>query len=187
MPLSVENFQKQSKQKNTISVKTLVTDALCVTFALMLSYVETFLPPLFFIPGAKLGLANLAVMFCVIRCGFWHGTMVNLGRVLLSFLLFGQVSSLFFSLSGAFCTLCFLFFAARAFDHHIGCLGLSVGSAAFHQLGQLAATALLYAPLTALSFGAWMMVAAMITGSVNGILLWLLLRYTSRLPLGSSY
>ena len=67
MPLSVENFQKQSKQKNTISVKTLVTDALCVTFALMLSYVETFLPPLFFIPGAKLGLANLAVMFCVIR------------------------------------------------------------------------------------------------------------------------
>lgn len=187
MPLSVENFQKQSKQKNTISVQTLVTDALCVTFALMLSYVETFLPPLFFIPGAKLGLANLAVMFCVIRCGFWHGTMVNLGRILLSFLLFGQVSSLFFSLSGALCTLCFLFIAARAFDHHIGCLGLSVGSAAFHQLGQLAATALLYAPLTALSFGAWMMVAAMITGSVNGILLWLLLRYTSRLPLGTSY
>ena len=91
------------------------------------------------------------------------------------------------TLSGAFCTLCFLFFSARAFDHHIGCLGLSVGSAAFHQLGQLAATALLYAPLTALSFAAWMMVAAMITGSVNGILLWLLLRYTSRLPLGSSH
>ena len=53
------------------------------------------------IPGIKLGLANLVVLFLLLHAGVWQALALSLGRVLLSSLLFSGFSGFVFSASGA--------------------------------------------------------------------------------------
>ena len=56
----------------TVASKKLVTMALFITAALMLSYIESLFPFFFGVPGMKLGLANLAVVIVLYYYG-WKG------------------------------------------------------------------------------------------------------------------
>ena len=79
----------------------LVTMALFITAAMMLSYIESLFPFFFGVPGMKLGLANLAVVMALYLYGWREALMVNVLRILLTGLLFGNMFSVLFSLSGA--------------------------------------------------------------------------------------
>ena len=72
--------------------RTITTLALCTALALVLSYLESLLPAPG-VPGVKLGLANLAVLFALYRLGFKEAAAVSLLRVLLVSLLFGHILS----------------------------------------------------------------------------------------------
>ena len=52
--------------------------------ALILSYIESLIPFYFGIPGVKLGLANLAVLFALYRYGWREALLLNLMRILLA-------------------------------------------------------------------------------------------------------
>ena len=77
--------------------KRLAFDAAFVCLALALSYLESFLPPFVF-PGAKLGLTNIALTVCAYRYFVTDAAAVSFCRILISFLLFGNVTSLLFSI-----------------------------------------------------------------------------------------
>ena len=64
--------------------KKLVTLALFVTTALMLSYVESLIPFFFGVPGMKLGLANLAVVIALYFYGWREALVVNVLRIVLA-------------------------------------------------------------------------------------------------------
>ena len=67
---------------------------ICVALAMIFSYVEALLPPIFAaVPGVKLGLANVVVIFMLYCCGAWRAAAVSLIRVLLMALLFGNAFS----------------------------------------------------------------------------------------------
>ena len=74
---------------------------LLVALALILSYLEAQLPAFFAVPGMKLGLPNLVMVFLLYRIGWKETAAVSLVRVLLVSLLFGNAQSLVFSLAGA--------------------------------------------------------------------------------------
>ena len=75
--------------------------ALFTTTALMLSYIESLFPFFFGVPGMKLGLANLAVVVALYFYGWREAFTVNILRIVLSGLLFGNLFSVLFSLGGA--------------------------------------------------------------------------------------
>ena len=89
------------KKKNKISTRTIATYGLLLAAALILSYVESLIPPFFAIPGIKVGLTNLVVLLALYLLGTKSALFLNIIRVLLAGLLFGNAFSLLYSLAGA--------------------------------------------------------------------------------------
>ena len=83
------------------NTKKLTQLALTVSFALILSFIETRIPAFVAIPGVKIGLANIAVIFTLYKFGFKEAIAVSIVRIVLVSILFGSPISLIYSISGA--------------------------------------------------------------------------------------
>ena len=150
----------------------LAADAALLGAALMLSWLEAVLPlggwiPL---PGAKLGLANLAVMAAAAMFSVADAAAVSLSRVLIAGVLFGSVSSLAFSLAGALCALGVLALLG-AVHAPLSWLGVSVLCAAAHNLGQLLCAALWMHTSALFSYAPARLLLAALFGGAVGVLM----------------
>lgn len=150
--------------------RALTRDAMLLALALLLSYVESLVPLSFALPGMKLGLANLAVMYAFFNVGKWHGVAVSLLRVFLVSLLFGSASSFFFALCGALASALVLFLLSLAGDK-LSRIGTSVGCAAAHGVGQVLAAVILYGTAGVISYLPYLLLAALPFGALCGLLL----------------
>ena len=69
--------------------------------AIIFGYVESLVPGFTGIPGIKLGLANLAVLFILDRYSFKEAALVSVVRILVIGFMFGNLFSILYSLAGA--------------------------------------------------------------------------------------
>ena len=145
-------------------------NAAFLSLALILSFVESFLPAAILpLPGFKIGLANLAVLALFYRTERLADTAaVSLCRCLVTFLLFGNVTSLFFSLCGGAMVLLMLALVCRM--RGVSFIGVSVLCAAAHNAGQLLAAVLLTGPAV-LAYLPALFAASAFYGTVNGVIL----------------
>lgn len=164
----------QLRADPTLRIRRLTRDALALALALVLSYLETLLPLGIFLPGLKLGLANLAIMYVFFAVGRADAAIISFLRVVLTSLLFGTVSSFLFSLAGAVLAFLTLLLLSLVSERMIGRLGISVASAAAHVIGQMLAACLLYGTGGLLSLLPWLLVGSVPLGLLNGMLLILL-------------
>ena len=141
-----------------------------LALALLLSYVESLVPLAFALPGMKLGLANLAVMYAFFNVSRLHGVAISLLRVCLVSLLFGQASSFFFALCGACLSALALFLLSLVGDR-LSRIGVSVGCAAAHGIGQVLAAVILYGTAGVVSYLPYLLLAALPFGALCGLLL----------------
>ena len=118
--------------------RTVLLSAL-VAVAMILSYVESLFPPLLAVPGAKVGLSNIATVFALYTLGWQAAIVVSVVRVCLSALLFGNAVALIYSLSGAALALLvmILFYKLDLFSS----VGVSVLGGVAHNAGQVIAAA----------------------------------------------
>ena len=137
--------------------------ALSVSLAMILSFVESLIPPLVAVPGVKIGLANIVTVFLLYTLGWRAAGCVSLIRVLLSALLFGNVQSLIFALSGA--ALSFIVMVVVKKLLPFGKVGVSVLGAVAHNAGQVAA-AVIVMETAAL---AYYFIPLVISGTVAGV------------------
>ena len=147
-------------------------DAMLVAIAMMLSYLEVLLPldALIPLPGFRLGLANIVVLLTFCLISKIDAAIVSALRVLLMGLLFGTVTSLYFSALGAlfsFLTLFLLSKCGRCFSF----IGVSVLCAAAHNCGQMTAAVTLFGTSLIFSYLMVLLVAAIVFGAVVGALL----------------
>ena len=84
-----------------MKTRKLTVMALTTALAMILSFVESQIPAFVAVPGVKMGLANIAVVFALYKLGWKEAVGVSLIRVVLVSILFGTVASLFYSLAGA--------------------------------------------------------------------------------------
>lgn len=115
--------------------KKLVFLSATVAVAMVLSFVESRIPPIVPIPGVKMGLANIAVIFALYRSGIKEAILVSLTRVLLVSLLFGTPSSFLYALCGAILALTVMCLFKRF--SLFGTVGVSVSGGVCHNLGQI--------------------------------------------------
>jgi len=108
---------------------------LLTALAMILSYVETLVPLSVAVPGIKIGLANIAVVFALYRLGWKDAAAVSAVRVLLVSLTFGNAFSMIYSLAGAALSLAAMT-AAKACGR-FGSVGVSVLGGVFHNVGQI--------------------------------------------------
>ena len=156
--------------------KKLVAMALFVTTALMLSYIESLFPFFFGVPGMKLGLANLAVVVVLYDYGWREALTVNVLRIALSGLLFGNLFSLLFSVGGALVSFGSMAAAKRA---GLSLYGVSMAGGVFHNAGQLVMAAFLVRTAAVGYYAPMLLVIGLVTGFLIGVSAGELLR---RLP-----
>lgn len=147
-----------------MKTKAVALYGILLVLALILSYVEALLPLSFTIPGIKLGLPNIVVLFVLYRLGFKSACVVSLLRVILSSLLFGNVMSLAYSLAGAVLSLAVMGLLKKCgkFSH----TGVSVAGGVAHNAGQILVAMAL---LETAEIGYYLPVLC-VTGTVAGIL-----------------
>ena len=81
-----------------------------LAFAMILSYIEVLIPLPIPIPGIKLGLANLAIILILYLYGFKEALLINVVRIILTGLLFTNVSMILYSLAGGLLSLACIFY-----------------------------------------------------------------------------
>ena len=121
------------------------------------------------LPGFKLGLANVVVLWLAVNRGLFDAGAVSLIRVLIVAMLFGSPISFWFSFGGAVCSL--LVVAVLRKVKGLSYIGVSVLSASAHQVGQLLAASVFFGIKTVFSYLPVMLVAAAIFGTICGCLL----------------
>jgi len=138
----------------------------CVLTAasLILSYVEAVLPPIFpAIPGIKVGLHNIVIVFLLYSADFPTALSVSLVRITLASLLFGNPIALVYSAAGALLSLSVMAILKRL--NFLSIVGVSVAGGISHNLGQILAAMLL---LETAAIGYYMTVLA-IAGTLAGL------------------
>lgn len=166
-------------------VRRLSLDAAALALAMGLSYLEFLLPiaavvPL---PGFRLGLANLVLMLAFYLLSPLDAAIVSALRILLSGLLFGSVTSLYFSALGGLLSylVLLLLYCIRA---KCSFVGASILSASAHNAGQIIAAMTLYGALVARSYLPYLLLASIFYGGSLGFLCNLLFARLSRMKEG---
>ena len=151
-------------KKRQKKIRKLTYLSLCTAVALLFSYVEVLIPPLYAaIPGIKLGLPNIAIIFVLYRFGFREAAAVSLLRLIIVAMLFGNSMTFIYSFSGALLSL-FLMALLKKLDF-LSSIGVSVAGGVSHNLGQILVAMLL---LETAEIGYYMIILA-ITGTISGI------------------
>ncbi|MDD6036582.1 MAG: Gx transporter family protein [Lachnospiraceae bacterium] len=137
---------------------------LCTAVALVLAYIEVLLPPLFnAVPGIKIGLPNIIIIFVLYRFGFKEAAVVSLVRMIAVSFMFGNLMALIYSLAGAFLSMLVMVILKKM--RFLSVVGVSVAGGVFHNVGQILAAMLL---LGTTELGYYLIVLT-VTGTVSGI------------------
>ena len=135
---------------------------------------ESQIPPLVAIPGVKLGLANIAVIFALYRFGAREAAAVSALRVFLVALLFGSFVSALYSIAGAILSFAVMLLLRRfkVFSE----VGVSVAGGVCHNVGQIAVACVLLETNVILYYLPFLLLSGTVAGVGVGVLSALLIR-----------
>ena len=137
---------------------------LFITVALILSYVESLLPPIWAaVPGIKIGLPNIIIILILYKAGWKAAAAVSLVRVSIVALLFGSVMTLAYSVAGAVLSLLLMAICKKL--NLFSTVGVSIVGGVSHNLAQVLVAIALFSTT---QLGYYMIVLAF-TGTVAGI------------------
>jgi len=159
-----------------LTTKQLTLCAVLTALALALSYVENFLPlslavPL---PGVKLGLANIVTVFALYALGIGQAFLILIARCTLGALFAGNLNALLFSLLGGLSAMAIMALLSRS--KCLSVYGVSIGGAAAHNCGQVAAAVLTLGNTAPLYYLPLLLGVSLFTGALTGFAAGLLFR-----------
>lgn len=137
---------------------------LMTAVALVLSYVEAILPPIWSaVPGIKIGLPNIIIIFILYKTGLKDAVMVSAIRLFLVALLFGNAMTLAYSAAGAILSLSLMTLCKNL--NLFSTVGVSIVGGVAHNLGQILVAMAIFETS---QIGYYMLVLA-VTGTVAGV------------------
>ena len=149
---------------------------LSVALAMILSFVEHQIPPLVTVPGVKVGLPNLVIVYLLYKLGAKEAVTVSLIRVILVSVLFGNFQSALFGIFGSVLSLCGMILLKRFF----ATTTVSVVGGVLHNIGQIGAAILVTRTPGIITYLPVLLISGTIAGVVIGIISGMLVK---RVPL----
>ena len=150
-----------------MKTKKLTMYALLVALAMILSYLESLVPLSFAVPGIKMGLPNIVIVFALYKLGFKAAGCISLIRVVLVSILFGNVMSMIYSLAGAVLSLAVMWLLRRI--GKFSSVGVSVAGALGHNVGQVVTAIVLLETGGLVYYLAPLCVSGAVAGIIIGI------------------
>ena len=109
---------------------------LLTALAMILSCVESRIPSLG-IPGIKMGLPNIAIVFVLYKLGGKYAVGISAVRVFLVSLLFGNLQAFTFSMAGALLSMLGMILLKKT--NWFSCVTVSIVGGLLHNIGQIIA------------------------------------------------
>ena len=157
------------------SYRFLARASLLTALALVFSYVEALIPFSIGIPGVKLGLANIVIVYALYTLGERYAVLVNLCRVVLSALLFGSMFSMLYALSGAVLSMTVMLLLKRW--NIFSVCAVSAAGGVFHNLGQIVTAMLVVKTPQIILYFPVLLFSGIAAGTVNGLIAALCMRH----------
>ena len=144
-----------------------------IALAMILSFVESQIPLNAAVPGIKVGLPNLVMVFLLYRVGWKETIAVSIIRIILISLLFGNIQYFTFSVAGAVLSLTGMILLKKT--NWFSCIAVSVTGGILHNVGQIIAACFwtqtaqiaYYLPVLLISGT----IAGVVIGIVSGLLI----------------
>ncbi len=141
---------------------------------MMLSFVETQIPPLMpTVPGMKMGLANIAIVFALYRFGGKEALCISLVRLFLAGLLFNP-STIPYSLAGA--VLSFTGMVLLKQIPAFSSVAVSVAGGVLHNVGQIVVAILIMETVQISYWLPFLLLSGTISGVAIGVAAGVLVR-----------
>ncbi len=154
-------------EEDSMNTKKIAFLGISVSLAMVLSFVESLIPPFVAIPGIKAGLANLVIVFLLYKMGWHYAAGVSLIRVLLSSMLFGNMQILVFSFAGALLSLIGMALLKKTKLFSIISVGVAGGI--LHNIGQIAVACIWTSTPEIVYYLPVLLVSGTLAGSIIGI------------------
>lgn len=134
--------------------------------AIIFGYVESLIPVFVGIPGVKLGLANLAVLFLLQKYTWKEAAAVSVVRIFVIGFMFGNLFSIFYSLAGACLSLFVMNLILKKTSFSL--VGVSVAGGVFHNIGQLIIAMIIVSSTSLIYYAPALLISGVVTGVVIG-------------------
>lgn len=164
--MSMCTLNKEKQLKNT-GRKVAVYGVLVAT-ALILSYLESLIPAFFAVPGMKLGLTNLVVLVALYLINWQSAAVINVVRVILVGILFGNIYSLAYSLAGALLSGIGMILLKKSGLFKM--VTVSIAGGVLHNIGQILVAVLVLHTVSVAWYVLILWVSGIVAGAVIGII-----------------
>ena len=150
-----------------MKTKKIAVLALAIALAMILSFVESQIPAFVAIPGVKIGLANIAVVFVLYKLGWKEAVLISLVRVFMVSVLFVTAVSLFYSVAGAVLSLTGMVLLRKT--GLFSTVAVSVTGGVLHNVGQILMACLLLETNVIVYYLPFLILSGVIAGVVIGV------------------
>ena len=138
-----------------------------LALALIFSYIETWIPNVFGVPGIKLGLANIVIVILLFRFGTKEAYGISVARVILAGFLFGNLASILYGLAGAMLSLTVLLLLKKTGKFKV--ITVSAVGGICHNVGQLIVAILVLENYRISYYLPVLLISGLVTGILIGI------------------
>ncbi len=153
---------------NTKKNRKLALMGLFCGIAVIFGYVESMIPVFVGIPGIKLGLANLSVLYILARYSMKEALAVSLIRILIIGFMFGNLFSILYSLAGALLSLTVMTLLKKYTKCSL--FAISMAGGITHNIGQLIIAIMIVENRALLYYAPVLLISGIVTGFVIGYL-----------------
>ena len=141
---------------------------LSIALAMILSLVEHQVPALVAIPGIKVGLPNIVMVFLLYRVGWRETVIVSIIRIILVSMLFGTIQTMTFSIAGAVLSLAGMILLKKT--NWFSCITISIAGGILHNIGQIIAAVFWTGTAQIAFYLPVLLVSGTVAGTLIGIL-----------------
>lgn len=134
--------------------------------AIIFGYVESLIPFFAGIPGMKLGLANLAILFILEKYTWKEAALVSAVRIIVIGFMFGNLFSILYSLAGAALSLTVMDLLKKHSGFSL--IGISVAGGVTHNIGQLIVAMIVVSNTSLMVYAPALLVAGVLAGILIG-------------------
>lgn len=140
---------------------------LLIALAFLLSYIECLIPFPMLVPGMKVGLANIVIIFAMYVMNAKSAAILSLIRILLVSFTFGNLYSLMYSVAGAVLSLLIMILLKKMQSFSV--IGVSLAGAVMHNIGQVIVAAVTIDSVDIMYILPILTIVAVVTGIVIGL------------------
>lgn len=137
-----------------------------IALAMIFSYIESLLPLPVPMPGIKIGLANLVVVFALFKLDYKYAFLISLIRVVLIGFIFTNMSAMLYGLAGAVLSLIVMVISYKTLKLHV--ITVSVLGAVAHIAGQMIVAGFITDFGAVMYYAPYLFIASFLAGIVIG-------------------